>query len=66
MSYSVKWELGGIDAQTPEEAVLQAIAIVTDPCSVATCWFVQDDASNKSGVVDMEDPADPLWLREFS
>lgn len=61
-TYTVEWSLTGVEADSPEEAALICAAMIADPANVATCWRVTGDKTGESGVVDIEDKADPYWI----
>lgn len=52
MKYRVEWEID-IDADTPEDAALEAYAIILDPASTATVFSVTDE-NDVRVVVDTE------------
>lgn len=57
MNYTVQWEIGAIDADTPREAAGIALAIQRDRESIATHFTVIDDAGNITHVDLLEERA---------
>ena len=58
--YHVLWEIG-LEAESPEDAALQALGIHRDPQSVATVFTVEHEGVRT--VIDVEN-GDPLILRD--
>lgn len=55
--YEVSWS-NIYDADSPEDAIRQAISDVTDPYSLATIWIARDDSGNRT-VIDIAYLNDP-------
>lgn len=49
MNYRVRWEID-IEADSPEEAAVEALIIQRDPFSIAAVFDVQDDGGKSSRV----------------
>ena len=58
--YHVLWEIG-LEAESPEDAALQALKIHHDPQSVTTVFTVEHEGVRT--VIDVEN-GDPLILRD--
>lgn len=56
-TYTVTWSLP-IDADTPEDAAVQALGIVSDPANVAT-WF-RVEAGSYSEMIDAAEVEEEL------
>lgn len=60
--YHVIWEID-LDAESPEDAALQALSIQRDPQSIATMFSV--DLNDLRTVIDVGN-GDPLIMRDES
>ena len=49
MQYRIVWEIE-FDAESFEDAVLEALEIQCDPTSIATCFIVTDEAGMRQEI----------------
>lgn len=64
MEYTLTWNIQ-VEADSPAEAAEEALVIMRDPTSIATIFRV-DGPDGKTGVVDVEETGNPLWLRPYT
>jgi len=53
-SYYVSWDIQ-VDADSPEDAALQALGIQQDHESIATVFTVVDEETNAAAVIDADE-----------
>ena len=49
MQYRIVWEID-LDAESAEDAALQALEIQRDPASIATCFIVIDENGTRQEI----------------
>lgn len=62
--YTITWSINWT-ADNPEDAALDVLGVVTDPESTAKVFRVDEPASGKTGLLDLEDPENPYWIEPF-